>query len=666
MTDTVRSQADLLTLFGDIPVIQGRITPQMMRDFIVSVGVTTGASINAKAAPYNAKGDGVTNDTAALQAAITAGIAAKQLVYLPAGDYLVSGSGTECLLANGIFPGIIGAGMNRSRIVVSATVGASTDVLRIVGSGATGLRMAMFSVVPVSGTPARYGINIDVSVLTLSYAVLDQIQVGTFGDYSIISTNPTPNIDGWFTTSLTDCVIVGGINFRKAGDSLRLIKSTITGVRGIVVDLVATASGGAHLLLIQDCNITCDAGTRVIGGSVCRIIHNNMEQPNVNTGPNQALIDLDGTVGKPIINAVIAWNFLGATTGNCLSTVRVNYATGACLFQNDTIAPGILPTYAAYRITANAIATMIFGEVLEPFGTVIDGLTEDLGTGTQIDWISPVGTNARYIGHKASKSVGILTQAGASQSAGAVLWGVIAAATTFANTTIQGFLRVFGNGNVRVGDGADNGFPLQTKGNASLDGDIFLEATRVVKGRDTAGTAIQWGAFSNIDNFLRIGANSAPATAGGTILQHQGVEVARVGPLGFGLNRTANSATWQTGSASELLVLSTSTTFTDTAAQLLPANSIIEAVVARVQTTIVTATDWKLGDPTTVGRFTAANSNLTAGTLESGPGLHVDQTGAPGPRQVAAAKVRVTTTGTPSAGAVRITVFYRTFVAPAS
>lgn len=128
---------------------------------------------------------------------------------------------------------------------------------------------------------------------------------------------------------------------------------------------------------------------------------------------------------------------------------------------------------------------------------------------------------------------------------------------------------------------------------------------------------------------------------------------------------SANGATWTQGQASELLTLSTSGTTTDTSADLLPANSIIESVVARVTTAITTATGWQLGDPTTAGRFTANNATMAAGTTDVGL-VHVDVTGAGGPRQTAAAKVRVTTTGTPGAGAIRITVFYRTFVAPTS
>lgn len=126
-----------------------------------------------------------------------------------------------------------------------------------------------------------------------------------------------------------------------------------------------------------------------------------------------------------------------------------------------------------------------------------------------------------------------------------------------------------------------------------------------------------------------------------------------------------NGSLWTHGFVSELVTLSTSGTTTDSTNNLLPANSIIEAVVARVTTTITTATDWQLGDPTTAGRFTAAISTLTAGTTTVGL-VHIDQSGAAGPRQTSAAKVRITTTGTPGAGAIRVTVFYRQFTAPTS
>ena len=129
-----------------------------------------------------------------------------------------------------------------------------------------------------------------------------------------------------------------------------------------------------------------------------------------------------------------------------------------------------------------------------------------------------------------------------------------------------------------------------------------------------------------------------------------------------------NGEQWVDGYATELLTLSIAGTTTDTTANLLPANAIILAVVARVTTTITTATDWKLGDPTSATRFAAVNATMTAGATSVGL-LHQAgdvATVALGPTQAAAAKVRVTTTGTPGAGAIRITVFYRLFTAPTS
>lgn len=129
---------------------------------------------------------------------------------------------------------------------------------------------------------------------------------------------------------------------------------------------------------------------------------------------------------------------------------------------------------------------------------------------------------------------------------------------------------------------------------------------------------------------------------------------------------TSNKAQWIRGENSEEVTLSTAGLTTDSTANLLPANSIIESVVARVTTTITTTTDWKLGDATIAGRFAPANASLVAGTNTVGL-THIDQAGTSGPRQTAAAKLRITCTGAnPGAGKIRVTVFYRQFVAPAS
>lgn len=132
------------------------------------------------------------------------------------------------------------------------------------------------------------------------------------------------------------------------------------------------------------------------------------------------------------------------------------------------------------------------------------------------------------------------------------------------------------------------------------------------------------------------------------------------------MTSTINSASYRIGSLSELLTLNTTGLTTDTVGNLLPANSIIDAVTCFIYTNITTTTNWAVGDANVSNRFSSPNGSLAAGT--SSVGLNqVDQTGNSGPKQLAASKVRITCTGSnPGAGVIRITVFYRQMVAPNS
>lgn len=68
----------------------GSTTPQTLAQWtgdVVALTARAGDAVNVKAAPYNAKGDGVTDDTAAIQAALDSG----KPVFIPAGTYRHTG-----------------------------------------------------------------------------------------------------------------------------------------------------------------------------------------------------------------------------------------------------------------------------------------------------------------------------------------------------------------------------------------------------------------------------------------------------------------------------------------------------------------------------------------------------------------------------------------------
>ncbi|KKL93089.1 hypothetical protein LCGC14_1878160, partial [marine sediment metagenome] len=157
---------------------------------------------------------------------------------------------------------------------------------------------------------------------------------------------------------------------------------------------------------------------------------------------------------------------------------------------------------------------------------------------------------------------------------------------------------------------------------------------------------------------------ATPNTGKFTTLEATGV----ITPKANVSQESANLGKWIRGQISEEITLSTGGTTTDSVANLLIVNCIIEAVIAYVTETITTATDWALGDASQAARFLAASTLLAAGSRVVGM-AHRDPTVASadlGPVQSASAKLRITTTGTPGAGKIRITVFYSNFVAPAS
>lgn len=146
---------------------------------------------------------------------------------------------------------------------------------------------------------------------------------------------------------------------------------------------------------------------------------------------------------------------------------------------------------------------------------------------------------------------------------------------------------------------------------------------------------------------------------------------ALTGSLSIGSGNTlrltgANGEIWERGLTTELMSISTSATTDTTSATILPANSVIEAVVCYVTQAIPTAATFTIGDATIAARF--ASGVAVAATTAAIGVLQFDSTGTSGPRQTAAAKIRITPSLAPatSTGQIRLTVFYKSFTAPTS
>lgn len=124
------------------------------------------------------------------------------------------------------------------------------------------------------------------------------------------------------------------------------------------------------------------------------------------------------------------------------------------------------------------------------------------------------------------------------------------------------------------------------------------------------------------------------------------------------------------GIVEENVTLSTAGATTDTTIDL-PADSLIDAVTIRITTTItgIDSTSLQFGDSNVATRFGSVSA-FTSGTTGVGINQWKGSVTADnaGPTQTSTAKVRLTLAGgadnTPSAGAVRVAIHYRTFTAP--
>lgn len=233
-----------------------------------------------------------TDDTTAIQAALTVG----GRTDLPPGGYMVSSTLLMSKLGE-----LVGAGHLASYLYVKPTMTGSQDVISVVrasGEKERGWRLARFGIRTGGGTPARYGINVDVTTLYLSQFRVEDIYCDTLGSGSFRLTNPS-NADGFFCSWITGCLFFGGsegsIYLQGAGDSLQIKNNTLAGT-GLGIN--ATFMSGAARFTVEDNNITSTGGAiRLNTGLQGTIRHNQIEQAAAYVASTLATVQACITIG---------------------------------------------------------------------------------------------------------------------------------------------------------------------------------------------------------------------------------------------------------------------------------------------------------------------------------------------------------------------------------
>jgi hypothetical protein len=299
---------------------------------------------------FGARGDGSTNDTDAIAAALSAAGSRGRLL-ISQGTYLVSGSSSEIFLVGNAIE-IEGTGRG-SIIMVGSSTGASTDIFRITpaNSGYNDGRMIKlsgFSIFPQSGTPGRHGIAIDVDSATEVAAMLqlDRLSIGALGGRGVASISHT---DGFFDSSITNCVIANGILLDYGGDNLYVEHCITTGANyGLEVTLVT----GSSALVVRQ-NAFVGAGGVLLHRARAAVICENQFEPQqtiATIGGRKSLICIQGDVER-IDSAKIHNNTFNVAPSVSDTAIYVDNGYGADV-ESNVFTPGTASAQFLYTTSA--------------------------------------------------------------------------------------------------------------------------------------------------------------------------------------------------------------------------------------------------------------------------------------------------------------------------
>ncbi|WP_257307382.1 right-handed parallel beta-helix repeat-containing protein [Geothrix campi] len=317
---------------------------------------TSSQTVNVKDAPYNAKGDGITNDTAALQKAVDAMAGTGGTVSVPAGTYLVDAltslqlrSGMTLSLDTGA---ILKAIPNGSSNYIILRISGVSNV-NVVGGTLLGDRTTH------TGTSGEQGMGLRITGSAQHIAVVGVTSKECWGDGFAISG----------ASDVTLCNVLADHNRRQglsitSGNGLVVKNSSFTNNRGTIpedgLDIEPNSGETVNNVLITACVFANNGGDGIENGvpiayTGLAFIYNVVIDGNTMTGNGVATlhsgprsgIEVSNTSGHVIKNNTIQGN---AGYGIYLR----DGVTGTTVTRN-TVTQNTLNGVLEYRSSGNTI-----------------------------------------------------------------------------------------------------------------------------------------------------------------------------------------------------------------------------------------------------------------------------------------------------------------------
>jgi hypothetical protein len=329
---------------------------------------------------FGAVGDGVTDDTAAVQAAIAyVATLAGGTVYFPDGNYLIgsnaTGADTELFLIT--HPTKLVGGV--SKLFVAPTVPNTVDIFRFYPSSGfndgQGYEMSSLSIIPQSTACARYAINID-------YAPGKPMKNPVFKDLRIAMDNGFQSIymggDGSIHLTICDNFLRDGIYLNGCPDNVNIERNIISRSNyGIWVEMLLGSTG----CNICDNNITNFGGSIYLGRSTkANIANNNIEPRGSVVNATSSAI----TIAGPATATTISGNKITmlALSLPLVNGVYIDDAYSTTIMSNEWGISTLVSMKAA-TITANADNTLFFANSTNTDSTNLLTYIVDSGVRTQ-------------------------------------------------------------------------------------------------------------------------------------------------------------------------------------------------------------------------------------------------------------------------------------------